>query len=184
MGIRWKYIKFKILLLYTNRGKRGEGMENVKKFYLEEIFEENRSRFHYHLYRLRNYDTYVNKGIENTLALQPEQGVLSTYFNIIIRKHIFELLQLKSINQHKIKLLPVASIEPNSPVTYPDNSASLWEYYENNLTVNQWKWVYLSLYLNLPIKEIAEQEGVTIEAVMNWGRDFNISLQRIIDGEA
>ncbi|WP_404821762.1 sigma factor-like helix-turn-helix DNA-binding protein [Oceanobacillus halotolerans] len=54
----------------------------------------------------------------------------------------------------------------------------MWTELQSQLTKNQWKWVDSFIRQNLSIKEIANQEGVSIDAVKSWGRQARKKLQQ------
>ncbi|WP_405097313.1 sigma factor-like helix-turn-helix DNA-binding protein [Oceanobacillus sp. FSL H7-0719] len=45
------------------------------------------------------------------------------------------------------------------------------------LTAKQWDWVYYYIMLELPLKEIAEMKGVSVEAVKSWGKEARKKLR-------
>src|SRR5699024_11373496 len=50
----------------------------------------------------------------------------------------------------------------------PVSDAALWHNIRQQLTTNQWKWVYYFIIADLSIKEIMEIENVTADAVKGW----------------
>ncbi|TFJ92101.1 hypothetical protein [Lentibacillus salicampi] len=44
-----------------------------------------------------------------------------------------------------------------------------WNRIRDKFMHNQWKWVQFYIMDDMSLKEIARQEGVTIEAVKSWG---------------
>jgi len=69
----------------------------------EEIVKQNERRYQYHIERLRANDQRIAfkcKGFHTLChaykVYQPDKGVLSTYFNIIIRDRMTRLLQDKT----------------------------------------------------------------------------------------
>ncbi|MGJ9459628.1 hypothetical protein [Oceanobacillus sp. CF4.6] len=78
------------------------------------------------------------------------------------------------------------SISPYMQVLAEDSlvdDADLWEEVRRLLTKNQWKWVKYFIIEDMPLKEIAEQEGVTTDAVKSWGREVRKKLMREGIGE-
>ncbi|HLR63671.1 MAG TPA: hypothetical protein VK097_14760 [Lentibacillus sp.] len=47
---------------------------------------------------------------------------------------------------------------------------SLWYSLRRNLTVNQWRWIYLHIIGGMSADAIAIQENTTVETVKIWGR--------------
>lgn len=51
---------------------------------------------------------------------------------------------------------------------------------QKNLTQNQMKWFILFVLQDLSVKEIAEKEGVTIDAVKNWARLAKPKIRKLL----
>jgi len=73
----------------------------------EEIVKQNERRRKYHIERLRANDQLIAfqcKGLHTLRhaykVYQPDKGLLSTYFNIIIRDRMTRLLQDKTVQHH------------------------------------------------------------------------------------
>lgn len=64
----------------------------------------------------------------------------------------------------------------SSQLKIKDNA--IWHYVKNRLTVRQWKWVYYFIVLDKSLKEIAEIENVTIEAVKGWAKETRNKLRK------
>ncbi|WP_010531424.1 hypothetical protein [Lentibacillus jeotgali] len=60
------------------------------------------------------------------------------------------------------------------PVVLQD--PSLWSNLRRNLTVNQWKWIYLHIIGGMSVEAIAIQENTTAEMVKVWGRQVYMLL--------
>src|SRR5699024_4259292 len=54
---------------------------------------------------------------------------------------------------------------------------ALWKYVKLKLTANQWKWVQGHIIEGMTLREIARQEGVSIEAVKSWARQAKKKLR-------
>lgn len=70
------------------------------RFTFEELFKKNECRTNYHLHRINIHDPHQESFQEGLIAMwnaynyyQPDQGPLSTYFNIIIRQRLIEQSQ-------------------------------------------------------------------------------------------
>lgn len=63
----------------------------------------------------------------------------------------------------------------SSGVTLPYDA--FWNSVKSMLTENQWKWVQFYLIDGIPLQEIAQQEGVSEDAVKSWGRQTRRKLK-------
>ena len=77
----------------------------------EEIVKQNERRYQYHIERLRANDQRIALKCKGFHALrhaykicQPNKGVLSTYFNIIIRDRMTRLLRDKTVQHHDTRI--------------------------------------------------------------------------------
>src|SRR5699024_8225269 len=80
--------------------------------------------------------------------------------------------ELTNAARHRHSNTPLVEI-PDIPVSY----AALWHNIHQQLTTNQWKWVYYFIIADLSIKEIMEIENVTADAVKGWGRSAKKKLR-------
>ena len=77
----------------------------------EEIVKQNERRYQYHIERLRANDQHIAfkcKGFHTLRhaykVYQPNKGMLSTYFNIIIRDRVTRLLRDKTVEHHDTRI--------------------------------------------------------------------------------
>jgi len=173
-------------------------MEEKTKLTFEEIAKQNERRVHYHIHRLSLRDPHEEFFQEGLVAMwnayekhEPDKGPLATYFNYTIRNRLIDLIRKKAREQQNDELFIQAgkqeldngnrSCKNNLPI--PDFSeitvkdANIWEQVQETLTENQWKWVYRYIILDMPVKDIAEREGVTVDAVKSWGRQARKKLR-------
>ena len=170
-------------------------------FTFEEIFKQNERRIHYHIHRLRIQDFNKDFYREGIFALwnayetyQPDKGPMATYFNFMIRNRMIDLIRKETraaekienfIEQNKSQLDDGnyrKGKETSTPINnfteiLPDG-AEYWERLKENLTLNQWKWVYYYILREKSLKDIAIQEEVTVEAVKSWAKQARAKLRK------
>ncbi|HLS09749.1 sigma factor-like helix-turn-helix DNA-binding protein [Lentibacillus sp.] len=56
-------------------------------------------------------------------------------------------------------------------------NTAFWQKVRDQLSDNQRKWVRYHIIEDMHLKEIAEQEGVTVEAVKSWGKGVRRKLR-------
>ncbi|WP_269410330.1 sigma-70 family RNA polymerase sigma factor [Lentibacillus daqui] len=173
---------------------------NEKKTSFEEIFKQNERRIHYHIHRLHIQDPHNEFFVEGLYAMwcaykkyKPDQGVMSTYFNFTIRNRLIDMLRKKKReNQHQETFVQHEKLKidngnrdckTNLPI--PDTTGievqdeAFWKKMRGMLTDNQSKWVKYHVIEGLPLAEIAEQEGVTVDAVKSWGKTARKKLKSV-----
>lgn len=167
-------------------------------FTFEEIFKQNEKRIHYQIHKLHINDPHNEFYVEGLYAMwlaykkyQPDKGPLSTYFNFVIRNRLIDKIRSKSREQrideahvrnermdhddgnrstmNHAPLLPSTGIEVVDTV--------MWDEVKKILSPNQWKWVNYYVIQGLSLKEIAELEGVSIDAVKSWSREAKKKLR-------
>lgn len=165
----------------------------------EEIVAQNRNRIHYHIHRLNIYDPHQEFYQEGLFAMwkayqkyEPDRGPLATYFNYTIRHRLIDLLRQKNREKHKDALLFGSSLEKMSlTCSHSKIESVLIESFESKLDImkldpylrilltdKQWTWLKYYIFENMPIREIAAQEGVTVEAVKSWGKEAKKKLRK------
>ncbi|WP_060679490.1 sigma-70 family RNA polymerase sigma factor [Virgibacillus halodenitrificans] len=157
----------------------------TKFFTFEEIYEQNKQRIHYQIHRLNIHDPheeYFQKGLcamwRAYESYEPDKGVMSTYFNYTIRQNLLdqlrkdskELIHQKSLLQNSYHF-PLEQTEDSSRTTEILNQL------KSRLTENQWIWLSNSILDEMSLKEIAEENGTTIEAVKSWARQARKKLR-------
>lgn len=169
----------------------------------EEIFEQNKRRIHYYIHRLNIQDPHQEYYQEGLVAMwnayekyDPDKGPMATYFNYTIRNRMIDLMRKQ--NQESAKVERFAhehrtQIEDGNyhrsrgssyPIAKKDDSipafgAEIWNKVRRELSDNQWKWVMGAVVEGLKAREIAEREGVTVEAVKSWAKTAKEKLRKI-----
>ncbi|SDQ16953.1 sigma-70 family RNA polymerase sigma factor [Virgibacillus salinus] len=164
----------------------------------EEIFEQNEKRIHYHMLKLGINDPHREFYVEGLYAMwmaykkyDPDKGPLATYFNYTIRNRLIDMLRTKTRednNEQKINQKEICEVDNGNScgtmklpifdqngITIEDNT--FWESVKSKLTENQWKWVHFFIIEGMSKQEIAQQEGVSIDAVKSWGREMRKKLK-------
>lgn len=169
-------------------------MKQEKSFTFEEVFKQNERRIYYNLHKLGIRDYYGEYYSEAMFAMwiaykkyDRDEGPLSTYFNYAIRNRLIDLIRKKTreyevekeyIEQEAVLLIAeMNSTYTSSDTNIPDEK--LWKNVFSTLTTNQRKWVYYAIILDYPVKEIAEKEDVSVEAVKSWGKEARKKLRRL-----
>jgi RNA polymerase sigma factor (sigma-70 family) len=164
----------------------------------EEIVKQNERRVHYYIHKLNVRDPHQEFYQEGLVAMwnayekhQPDKGPLATYFNYTIKNRMIDLIRKKTREQQgdeqyietEKNTLGSGNRDGRTKMPIPDytgltvDDAGVWIEVQQLLTENQWKWVYGFIILNMPLKEIAEMEGVSSEAVKSWGRQARKKLR-------
>ncbi|SFD42129.1 RNA polymerase sigma factor, sigma-70 family [Lentibacillus persicus] len=166
-------------------------MDNRISF--EEIFEQNKRRIHYQIHKLNIHDPHEEFFQEGLVAMwrayesyQPDKGPMATYFNYMIRNRMIDAIRKdtrkhealeKIIHQRKTQLTDGnyhRKSDATNPLVdaqhLPMHDPNLWNNLKSQLTDKQWKWVQHRIILDMPYKEIAEAENVSVEAVKSWGK--------------
>jgi RNA polymerase sigma factor (sigma-70 family) len=167
-------------------------------FTFEEIFKQNEKRIHYHIHKLHIRDPHNEFYVEGLYAMwvaykkyQPDKGPLATYFNFAIRNRLIDTIRSKSreqkiseafAQQERIEKLDGnhstvshAPLLPTEGIELKDTD--LWEAAKKVLSPNQWKWVDYYVIQGLSQKEIAEKEGVSVDAIKSWSREARKKLR-------
>ncbi|MEN1969852.1 sigma-70 family RNA polymerase sigma factor [Lentibacillus sp. N15] len=179
--------------------ERGCGDKHDRaKVSFEDIFKQNERRIHYHIHKLHIQDPHNEFFVEGLYAMwcaykkyKPDQGVMSTYFNFMIRNRLIDMLRKKKRdNQHEETFIQHEKLsfddgnracKHNVPI--PDSSGMtmfddvFWQKISAMLTDNQWKWVKYHIIEDMPLTEIAKQEGVTVDAVKSWRKTAKKRLE-------
>src|SRR5690606_13736793 len=123
------------------------------------------------------------------------KGPMSTYFNYTIRNRLLDMIR-KEENERK-KTMRIAeesrmkwdsgnrNVSLNRPIVsgYDEELEmkellrELLDKLPTFLTQNELKWVQGFCIEGLSVKELAEREGVTENAVKSWGRQTRIKLR-------
>lgn len=175
------------------------------------IYEQNKNRIHYQMYKLGIHDPHNEFYTEGIYAMwnaykkyQPIKGPMGTYFNYQIRYRLIDMLRRKTtelnnadnvIEQQKADL---DNGNHHSAYKYPVvdttgisiHDKTFWTFIRSRLSENQWKWVNGYIINGLSQKEIAEAEGVSPDAVKSWSREARkklhkeeVALKRLLEGK-
>ncbi|MHA6252465.1 sigma-70 family RNA polymerase sigma factor [Oceanobacillus sp. CAU 1775] len=165
----------------------------------EEIVKQNEKRIYYQLRRLgiRDYEGefYAEGLYAMWMAYEKydvNKGPMATYFSFSIRNRMIDLIR-KKVNEREKEEIVIkevsqineriftSAIEENS-ITSLNNQVpndSFWRQVFSTLTMKQKKWVYYAVICDLSQKEIAEKEGVTVEAVKGWSKEAKRKLRKL-----
>ncbi|WP_430790580.1 sigma-70 family RNA polymerase sigma factor [Virgibacillus flavescens] len=175
-------------------------MEEKKQFTFEEIYEQNNRRIHYHIHNLHINDPHQEFYQEGLFAMwnayktyEPDKGVMSTYFNYTIKNRLIDLMRKKSREESNENLCvqEIGNRTYNSNRIRKSNSlipdisngsaddSIMWEHIKSVLSERQWNWVYHYIILNKSINEIAEEQGMTIDAVKSLGKHVRKKLRQM-----
>lgn len=183
-----------------NNSKEELQMKNKQPFSFEDIFQQNERRIHYHIQRLDIRDSHKDFFQEGLIALwdayenyEPDQGPMATYFNFTIRNRLIDKIRKearhtnnneKVVMEHKTQLNGGNHFKTNETIyplvdktEIPIEDSYFWKNLKNNLTDNQWKWVYYYIIKDMSIKEIAELEKKSEDAIKSWGRQARKNLR-------
>ncbi|MFZ3577629.1 sigma-70 family RNA polymerase sigma factor [Virgibacillus sp. DJP39] len=164
-----------------------------QKVTFDEIFEQNKKRIHYHIHKLRIQDPHQEFYQEALFAMwnayttyEPDKGVMSTYFNYTIQNRLIDMLRkgTREKNNEAICVQEIGNRTYNSNRVRKNNAlipdfsgipvdgenSDVWQQVKSLLSEPQWMWVYHYIILNMSVKEIADQEGMTVEAVKSHGK--------------
>nr|WP_149473780.1 sigma-70 family RNA polymerase sigma factor [Oceanobacillus polygoni] len=175
-------------------------VSNGNKFTFEEIVNQNEKRIHYYIYQLKIRDNNEDFYSEGLFALwnayetyEPNKGPMGTYFNFTIKNRLIDQIRKEVQAQEKLKHYTLknkfqfndgnylSGLASNKPILGSKDitlgNDELWDQLETNLTNKQWKWVNYYILNDMSVKEIAEKEGVTVEAVKSWGKETRKKLR-------
>lgn len=177
-------------------------MDKENEFTFEEIFKQNEKRIYYHMLKLGIRDPHQEYYSEGLYAMwmaykkyEPTKGPLATYFNFIIRNHLIdkirkdsrtirnhemiiqeEKIQLENGNRYGLSKLPVVN-----PTGVDVVDEMFWKEVQKKLTEKQWKWVRYYIVEGMSVREIAEQENISEEAVKSWGKQARKKLRNELE---
>lgn len=173
-------------------------MNDNERMTFEEVFKQNERRINYHMLKLGINDPHREFYVEGIYAMwmaykkyEPNKGPLATYFNYTIRNRLIDMLRKKTRedhNQTKITQEEIGEVDNGNrcgqvkrPVINPSGVAladdAFWKRVKSKLTENQQKWVEFYIIEGMPLQEIAQQEGVSADAVKSWGRQARRKLK-------
>lgn len=180
-------------------------MKENEKFTFEEIYKQNEKRIYYHMHKLGIRDSDGEFYSEGLFALwnaykqyEPDKGPLSTYFNYTIRNRLIDLLRKKiTASENEENFIEQTKANSYDGNKYGDSKMpimdtegiticdeQLWQQVFSVLSEKQKKWVYYYIIREMSLKEIAERENVTIEAVKSWGKAARKKLKVLLKDKA
>lgn len=165
-----------------------------------EIFTQNKRRIHYQIQKLNIHDPHQDFFQEGLVALwnayethQPDKGPMATYFNYTIRNRLIDKIRKEfRYTQNNDKLVQNHKIVSESGNSYSRRDTNyplfdsdginieddyIWKRLKENLTSNQWKWIEYFILKEMSIKEIAQQENKSEDAVKSWGQQVRKKLR-------
>lgn len=166
-------------------------MENKQELTFEEIFKQNERRIFYQIHKLGLQDPHQEFFVEGIYAMwtayksyQPDKGPMSTYFNYVIRNRLIDMIrkadrerknQETVMQEEKTRMVSGnRDVKTGIPIEKHDGitleNEGILEELGSQLSENQMKWVE-GRVLGLSTREIAEREGVSVDAVKSWGRE-------------
>lgn len=156
------------------------------------FFRLHEGRIHYQIKRLNvgmyDYGAFYSEGI---LALwraykgyEHQRGEIGTYVNYMIRYRLIDLIRKKvredEVMENGIEEWIITLDDGNKqgtlgiPVVDAEGiileNEAFWREVKKSLSLKQWKWVHYFVIANLSLKEIAEIENVSVDAVKGWAR--------------
>ncbi|MCP3028057.1 sigma-70 family RNA polymerase sigma factor [Halobacillus sp. A5] len=154
----------------------------------ERIVLENERLIHYHIHSLHIKDAngdFFAIGLEALWkayeSYDPSVGKFSTYLSWKVRNALIDEIRRdsKRLKNQNLLLQMQSSL---SCLTSEDVIIDqyLWDKIKTELTLNQWKWVYYFIIHDLSVSQIADIEGVTSDAVKNWGRHARKKLRKVL----
>lgn len=182
----------KISLSETNKP------DNVLPFTFEDIVKQNENRIYYQMMKLGIHDPHREFYSEGLIAMwyayqkyEPNKGPLATYFNFMIRNRLIDKIRKETrtseVNQQFIQAKKIMLEDGNrhgltkmpliAPKELEVTDIYYWQKIRSHLTDKQWLWVQAYVIEGMTIKEIAEREGMSMEAVKSWGKEARKKLR-------
>lgn len=171
-------------------------------FTFEEVFRQNERRIHYHLHKLNIHDPHQEFYQEGLIAMwnayenyQPDKGPLSTYFNFIIRSRLIDMIRKESRRIEREELASSEEYAFGTAVYHKASDTTLpgltvtegignddvyhWSHIKKSVTEKQWKWIQYYIIEDKSLKEIADQEEVSVDAVKSWAKEAKKKLRNV-----
>jgi RNA polymerase sigma factor (sigma-70 family) len=182
-------------------------MTEKKRMTFEEVFKQNERRIYYHMHKLRVRDPEREFYQEGLVAMwnayekyEPDRGPMATYFNYIIRNRMIDLIRKKERDREGFQQMTKEMMVREGNGNYcktggkaypipnrgeaPTYDGEFWRKIRSGLSENQWKWVRLFVMEGMSIKDIAEQEHVSQDAVKSWGREARKKLKQQLESQS
>src|SRR5699024_3348830 len=175
-------------------------LESVKEVnYLREKLFMQEQRIYYHIHRLRiPYAFHEEFYAEGMIALwqayesyDASRGELDTHLNAALNFHFIDLIRKNkraSDAQIEAREQLITKQETGNTMTRTNqllidpsgiqiNDTQVWQQIKSLLSKRQWTWVVYFVIKEYPLKEIAAQEEVSIEAVKSWAKEARRKLR-------
>ncbi|MDC3415941.1 sigma-70 family RNA polymerase sigma factor [Aquibacillus salsiterrae] len=153
----------------------------------EEIVKDHQKIIYHLIHKLGIRDQNEEFYQEGVIALWKAQlkydstkGKFSSYAYMVMEKALIALIHQRNRMQEKTEKV-IESIDTSECMLMEDIAFDpyLFEQIKSVLTDNQMKWFSCYILEELSVKEIAEQEQVTIDAVKNWARLAKPKLRKL-----
>ncbi|MGI8316720.1 sigma-70 family RNA polymerase sigma factor [Halobacillus mangrovi] len=153
----------------------------------EKVVVENEKLIHYHIRSLHINDGNKDFFAEALFALwkayetyDESLGSFSTYISWKIRNALIDKIRKDSRSKEIEDIYQSQVLHEKGYIIEDEiNDHYLWKKIKEVLTDNQWKWVYYFIIHDLSVEQIAKLEGVTRDAVKNWGRHARKKLKQL-----
>ncbi|HLR60645.1 MAG TPA: sigma-70 family RNA polymerase sigma factor [Pseudogracilibacillus sp.] len=164
----------------------------------EKLFMQEQ-RIYYHIHRLRiPYAFHEEFYAEGMIALwqayesyDASRGELDTHLNAALNFHFIDLIRKNkraSDAQIEAREQLITKQETGNTMTRTNqllidpsgiqiNDTQVWQQIKSLLSKRQWTWVVYFVIKEYPLKEIAAQEEVSIEAVKSWAKEARRKLR-------
>ncbi|ASF40803.1 hypothetical protein CEH05_17230 [Halobacillus halophilus] len=157
----------------------------IKNHDFAEVVEEYKRLIYYHIRKLNIIDRNGDFFAEGLYALwqahdtyDENAGTLSSYINWKIHNALIDKIRkdnrtVEAEERFQDHVIHMQLYQVEDVVLDP----YLWKSIRALLTDNQWKWIYYSIIHDFSVDQIAAREGVTRDAVKNWGRHARKRLE-------
>src|SRR5699024_7697314 len=162
------------------------------------IFLQER-RIYYHIHRLRiPYAVHEEFYAEGMIALwqayesyDSARGELDTHLNAALNFQFIDLIRKhkrKSDARISVREQLITKEETGNRMTRTNqllvdqtgievDDQVLWEEIKSLLSIRQWTWVYYYVIHEYSLKDIANRENVSVEAVKSWAKEARKKLR-------
>lgn len=164
------------------------------------VVRQHENRIYYYIHKLGIRDDHDDFYAEGLVAMwrawrsyDSSKGAFTTYLNYTIRHRLLDMLRKESmmadrgasvvqeemLRQHDgvytgMNRKPMVQ---SSAAFITIDDVAHWHAIQAILSDNQWRWVQHYIIEDMPIKEIAQLENVSIHAVKSWGREVRKKLR-------
>lgn len=165
----------------------------------EKIFSQER-RIYYHIHRLRiPYAFHEEFFAEGMIALwqayesyDERRGELDTHLNSALNFHFIDLIRKnKRSSDAQISVQEQLITEQEtgnrltrtnqlliSPAGLTAHDNQFWLKVKMLLSEKQWTWLYYYVIKEYSLKDIAQEENVSVEAVKSWAKEARRKLRK------